>query len=186
VTRILGDMQPVLSEIAGEKIELALPQSRARLLVDVEPERVERVLVNVAAYARARMPHGGRVLIDLASIAIDDAFVARHPSVRPGQHVLITVSEARVGDDAGSVAAADADCADAAAPGMDLGALLELVGESGGHVWMAVESPGTMTLKIHLPKRTRRALPAPSELPATEREPVSAPSRRTPAVQPSA
>jgi hypothetical protein len=38
-------------------------------------------------------------------------------------------------------------------PGVDLGALLALIGECGGHLWMAAEPSGKMELKIHLPKR---------------------------------
>jgi hypothetical protein len=38
-------------------------------------------------------------------------------------------------------------------PGVDLGALLRLISDCGGHLWITAEPPGNMTLKIHLPKR---------------------------------
>ena len=33
-----------------------------------------------------------------------------------------------------------------------MGVLLELIGKSGGHLWMAAEPSGNMVLKIHLPQ----------------------------------
>ena len=36
---------------------------------------------------------------------------------------------------------------------MDLGPLVALIGEVGGHLWMSAEPAGNMTLQIHLPKR---------------------------------
>jgi two-component system, cell cycle sensor histidine kinase and response regulator CckA len=166
VQRVLRDLEPVLKRVAGDDIELVLPKPSASVDadadVDVEAERVERVLVNVASYARERMPHGGRVNIDLATTIVDRKFVARYPNVRPGAHLVITVTEVRGTDRPGLPADPMADPAEADAkrsetvkPGVDLGALLRLIGECGGHLWMAAEPSGDMTLKIHLPKRTQ-------------------------------
>jgi hypothetical protein len=160
VQRVLRDLAPVLKRVVGDDIELVLPKTTAAFDVDVDPERVERVLVNVARYARERMPQGGRVRIDLATAVADSRFVAKHPSVRRGAHVLITVTGVgrvvRAGQavewrpDAGSP---DARKGADDKPGVDLGALLALIGDCGGHLWMAAEPAGNMTLKIQLPKR---------------------------------
>jgi hypothetical protein len=78
--------------------------------------------------------------------------------VRPGDHVLITVTE--VPGAARSEHAAGlppeqigAHTTPSDKPGVDLGALLALIGDCGGHLWMAAEPPGNMVLKIHLPRR---------------------------------
>jgi hypothetical protein len=38
---------------------------------------------------------------------------------------------------------------------MDLGPLVELINDVGGHFWMSAEPDGNMTLRIHLPQRTQ-------------------------------
>ena len=43
-------------------------------------------------------------------------------------------------------------------PGVDVGVLLELVGDCGGHLWMAAEPSGNLVLKIHLPQRVSDGL----------------------------
>jgi len=161
VTRVMRDLEPVLKRVAGDDIELQLPKTSRPVNVDVEVDRVERVLVNVASYARERMPGGGRLKIDLATVVVDGRFVAKHPNVRPGAHALITVTEvketARAESPSGLIDAPARPTADGEAsdkPGVDLGALLRLIADCGGHLWMTAEPPGNMVLKIHLPKRT--------------------------------
>jgi hypothetical protein len=159
VTDVLKNLGPVLKRVAGENIELVLPKGSAPLNLDVEAERVERILVNVAAYARGRMPFGGRLVIDVTSVVLDRAFAEKYPSVRPGAHVLFTVTEVKSATRADWSAAylnpAQSGEAAAAAenPGVDLGVLQTLVSDSGGHLWMAAEPSGDMVLKIHLPRR---------------------------------
>ena len=158
MNRVLRDMEAVLKRVAGDDIELILPKGAPALDVDVETERVERVLVNVASYARERMPAGGRLKIDVAPVVADRRFIAKYPNVRPGDHILITVTEVpgAVHSDRAAGLAPDqpeARTTPSDKPGVDLGALLALIGDCGGHLWMAAEPPGNMVLKIHLPRR---------------------------------
>jgi hypothetical protein len=173
IQRALRDLEPVLKRIVGDDIELVLPETSASLDVDVDADRVERVLVNVASYARERMPYGGQVRIDVATTVIGRKFIARYPNVRPGAHVLITVTEVQkeVRPDLATELRRDDEAANrgrlaSAKPGVDLGALLGLIGNCGGHLWMEAEPAGNMTLKIHVPKHagddvTDSTVPAP-------------------------
>ena len=147
--KLLRDLEPVLKRVAGSEIDLVLPKAATSLNLDVEAERVERMLVNVAAYGRERMPLGGRLMFEVAPVVVDRKFVAKYPNVRPGAHVLLTVNEVRGAGRPGASAIASASNS----PGVDLGALQALVSGCGGHLWMTVEPPGDMVLKIHLPRR---------------------------------
>jgi hypothetical protein len=157
VTRVLRDLAPVLKSVAGDDIEVVLPKTSSPVTVDVDAERVERVLVNVAGYGRERMPSGGRLTIELGTVVSDAPFIAQYPNVRPGAHALITVTEAKraaqsqwaapLGDNRpGANVQAPLD-----RPGVDLGALQGLIRDCGGHLWMTAE-PGNMELKIRLPQ----------------------------------
>jgi hypothetical protein len=147
--RVLRDLAPVLRRVVGDQIQLVLSKSTGSFDVDVEAERLERVLVNVAGYARQRMPDGGQMKIDLATTAVGRRFVARYPNVRPGDHVLITVTELPGESQFRGERAAESP----EKAGVDLGALVELVGTCGGHLWMEAQPAGNMVVKIHLPKR---------------------------------
>jgi hypothetical protein len=158
VNRVLRDLEPVLKKIAGDDIELVLPRKASALYVDVDAERVERVLVNIAAYGRTRMPTGGRLIVELARVAVDRKFTSKYPNVREGGHALIRVSEVRTGRMTWPIAPRAAGAAASGAetpesPGVDLGALQTLIGECGGHIWMNAEPGGNMEVKIRLPLR---------------------------------
>jgi PAS domain-containing protein len=172
VTRVLGDVQPALTRVAGDAVEIVFPTAAPPVYVDADAERVERILVNVANYARQRMPAGGRLKIDLETVTLDGTFIAEHPGVRPGAHALITVTEEKGPTDADRSIDLSPDPTDATAsepapakPAVDLGILLRLVGDCGGHLWLTADPPGNMVLKIHLPRHlpdepTERQSPA--------------------------
>ena len=148
--RVLRDLAPVLKRIVGDQIELVLPKSAGPFNVDVDAKRLERVLINVAGYARERMPSGGQVRMDLATTAIGRRFVARYPNVRPGDHVLITVTELPAANEFRGDTERRAQSSDS--PGVDLGVLVDLIASCGGHLWMEAQPAGNMVVKIHLPK----------------------------------
>ena len=154
---VVRDVAPVLKRVAGDAVEVQLPAASTPLKVDAGVERVKRLLVNLAAHGRERMPFGGRLKIELGTIVVDRHFAAKHPNVRLGPHALLTVTESRratptherlqlhdneLGPSSRSVAVQT---------GVDLGTLQELIRDCGGHLWMTVEPVGDMVVKIRLP-----------------------------------
>jgi hypothetical protein len=147
---LVRDLEPVLKNVVGADVEVALRDTSTPLNVDVNTERIERLLVNLASYGRGRMPAGGRLRIELGTSVVDRHFSAKHPNVRLGLHALITVTESR--------SAAGQDDAQpqhhkrrASRPGVDFATLQGLVSECGGHLWMKVHPLGELVAKIRLP-----------------------------------
>jgi hypothetical protein len=158
---MMRDLAPVLKHVAGADVDVQLPSASTPLNVDVESERVERLLVNLAAYGRGRMPFGGRLTIELGTAVVDRGFTAKYPNVRPGPHALITVTEARRRARADGVtplregaAAPAAHIGGMSKPGVDLATLQGLVGECGGHLWLKLQPLGDIVAKIRLPLHT--------------------------------
>ena len=161
---LVRDLEPILKNVVGGDVEVALRDTSTPLNVEVGTERVERLLVNLASYGRGRMPAGGRLRIELGTSVVDRHFSAKHPNVRLGLHALITVTE--------SHQARDEDPQSPqrkrrmARPGVDFATLQGLVSDCGGHLWMKVHPLGEMVAKIRLPlfspqdQRAPRALAA--------------------------
>src|SRR5205085_10892691 len=120
---------PMLKGVSDANTDVVPPQPSTPLNLDCEARAVERMLVNVAAYGRERMPLGGKLMIDVDSVVVDREFVAQHPNVRPGEHVLLTVNEQRrtASTESPAISTFTGD-----RPGVDLGALQTLVSECGG------------------------------------------------------
>jgi PAS domain S-box-containing protein len=156
---VVRDLVPVLKHVAGDHVDVRLPDPSSALTVDVESERIERLLVNLAAYGRERM--SGRLTIEVGTSVVDRQFAARYPNVRPGPHALITVTEVRRAPRANALLPQRADSsgrnaspAVAQKPAVDLATLQGLVGECGGHLWMKVQPLGEIVAKIRLPLLT--------------------------------
>ncbi|MGH9254876.1 MAG: PAS domain S-box protein [Vicinamibacterales bacterium] len=158
--RVLRDLRPVLKHVAGDDVELEVSKISSPLNVDMRADHVERLFVNLAGYGRERMPFGGQLRIELATVVVDQKFIAHYPNVRQGPHALITVTEARRAMPAegplqlrNGATESTPDGVASEKPGVDLGALQELIQECGGHLWMTVEPPGNMVVEIRLPLR---------------------------------
>ena len=160
LNKVLRDLGPVLKRVAGDEVDLGLPRTASPLIVDVPALRVERLLVNLAAYGRERMPFGGRLNIEVATVTLDQAFLEKYPNVRRGQHALITATETRLTTRSeGPLRLHEwpvrtrSDRESSASLGVDLGALQGLIGECGGHLWVTAVPHGDMVVRIHLPLR---------------------------------
>ena len=162
LSHLLREMAPVLKRVLGDEIGLVLPKTTDRFEVDVDSERVERILVNVANYARERMPHGGRVKVQLRTTVVDHRFLANHPQMRPGAHVVLTITEVQgpiwpawpIPRPAARSSHAEPPPPLSEKPGIDLGPLVALISDVGGHLWMSAEPAGNLTIEIRLPQRT--------------------------------
>jgi PAS domain S-box-containing protein len=64
---IVGDFVPMLRRVIGEDVELELAFERQPLPVEVDPARVDQVLMNLVVNARDAMPEGGRLTIATAA-----------------------------------------------------------------------------------------------------------------------
>lgn len=157
LNKLLRDLAPVLKCVAGDDVELELPKTKMPLPVDVRSDRVERLLVNLAGYGRERMPFGGRLKIELATVTVDQPFIEKHPNVRRGPHALITVTETRRTTRAESplrlreLPTQSEGDRDSGSLGVDLGALQGLIRECGGHLWVTAVPHGDMVVQIRLP-----------------------------------
>ncbi|HEU5256981.1 MAG TPA: hypothetical protein VFU28_13390 [Vicinamibacterales bacterium] len=167
LNRVLRDLKPVLKHVAGDDVELELSKTSSALNVDMKADRVERLLVNLASYGRERMPGGGRLRIELDTVVVDQKFIADHPNVRRGHHALITVTAMR--REMGAAGMLQINATEPSSndvvperPGVDLGALQELLQECGGHLWLTVEPPGNMVVKLRLPLRVWDDRPQPT------------------------
>jgi hypothetical protein len=154
---LVRDLAPVLKQIAGDDVDVQVQGSSAALSVDIETERIERILLNLAAHGRERLLSGGKLTIEVAPVMVDLAFAARHANVRPGPHALITVRESRrsARADAPRLAAGShRDSPPAAGTRkmpIELAELQRLVAGCSGHLWMRILPQGDIVAKLRLP-----------------------------------
>ncbi len=66
-------------------------------ITEVDPSQIEQVLISLAINSRDAMPDGGKIIFETANVRLDEAYVARHPDVIQGEHVMLAVSDNGIG-----------------------------------------------------------------------------------------
>jgi signal transduction histidine kinase len=93
------NLDGMLRRLIGEDVELLTVTSPNLWSVKADPHQIEQVLVNLAVNARDAMPQGGTLRIETSNVVVDEAFVRRHPTLKTGEHVRMSVSDTGVGMD---------------------------------------------------------------------------------------
>jgi signal transduction histidine kinase len=93
VEDLVGKLRNMLLRLIGEDVQLETGSDGQRGTVQVDPGLLERVIVNLAVNARDAMPTGGRLAIETANCMVDKGYAAQHPGVKPGDYVVLTVSD---------------------------------------------------------------------------------------------
>src|SRR6185312_15397469 len=67
--------------------------------IRVDQGQIEQVILNLVVNARDAMPQGGKLSIQTANTLIDDLQAKGLPFLRPGPHVILTISDTGIGMD---------------------------------------------------------------------------------------
>ncbi|MFO0554006.1 MAG: ATP-binding protein [Polyangiaceae bacterium] len=97
VNDALRDMDKLLRRALGETIEIVTVYHPAPWTVAIDPSRFEQVIMNLAINARDAMPQGGRLTLETQNVVLDDEYVRVHHGVRPGEYVMLAVSDQGAG-----------------------------------------------------------------------------------------
>lgn len=97
VNTVVADIEKILRRLIGEDIELTTTLAPKVSLISSDRGQLEQVLMNLAVNARDAMPHGGRLHISTAEVAISTNDGNESIDVAPGNYVTIAVKDTGTG-----------------------------------------------------------------------------------------
>jgi len=96
---IITRMEKLLVRLIGEDIDLKVILTDEDITVMADSGQIEQALMNFATNSRDAMPQGGHFMIETQRTFIDDDYVKTHGYGKPGEYVLISVSDSGTGMD---------------------------------------------------------------------------------------
>ena len=156
VNRFIAGAVDFLQGSLGETIQIEAVGAAGLWQVEADPQQLEVTLFNLALNARDAMPKGGKLTIETSNAFLDQEYCRTDPEIRPGQYVLISVSDTGVGmnqEVAGRVFEPFFTTkAVGQGTGLGLSQVYGFVKQSGGHVRVYSEPGHGTTVKIYLPR----------------------------------
>jgi len=156
---MIRDINKMLPRLIGEDIELVFAAGRDLGKVKADPVQIEQILMNLAANARDAMPHGGKLVIETATVQLDDAYMQRHSIVPPGEYILLAVTDTGEGiapEHIGHIFEPFYTTKEEGkGTGLGLATVYGIVKQNGGFVWVYSEPGLGTTFKIYLPRVQR-------------------------------
>jgi len=165
----------LLENIIGEDIEVRTALAPDLWEVWADPSQFEQVLMNLCLNARDAMPQGGCLRIETQNVDFDgDA--ARHPvHVRPGRHVLLSVSDTGVGMDGAVVKRMFEPFyttkGSGIGSGLGLAVVYGIVKQHDGFIYVSSEPGRGTAFRVYLPAGEQPSAPEPQAR-KPEQEPV--------------
>jgi signal transduction histidine kinase/DNA-binding response OmpR family regulator len=153
---LVRDMTELLHRTLGEQIELEGILAPRLWSVEADQNQLESAIINLAVNARDAMPDGGKLTIETANTALDEAYAAVDSEVIPGQYVVIAVSDTGHGmdpDTAKRVFEPFFTTKEVGrGTGLGLSQVYGFVKQSGGHVTVYSEPGHGTTVKMYFPR----------------------------------
>jgi two-component system, cell cycle sensor histidine kinase and response regulator CckA len=99
LNRRINEMRKMIERTIPKMIDIQLFLAQDLATINVDPTQLDQVLMNLAVNARDSMPDGGKLIVETANIAIDEENARTHLDVKPGNHVLLTITDTGSGMD---------------------------------------------------------------------------------------
>jgi PAS domain S-box-containing protein len=156
VNTLVGDAARLLKPTLGEHVDIGIQLEDGAWSALVDPVQLTTAVLNLAINARDAMPDGGKLMLETGNVYLDDAYAATHAEVRPGEYVMLAVSDTGSG-----IPAAVRDKVFepffttkevGKGTGLGLSMVYGFVKQSGGHVKIYSEEGHGTTIKIYLPR----------------------------------
>jgi PAS domain S-box-containing protein len=174
---LLESMHKLLRRALREDIEIKVDFDPGIPLAFADPGQLESAILNLGLNAQDAMAGGGRLTLSTAGASLDGQYQRLHPEVRPGEYVLIAITDTGEGmlkevlervfepffttKEVGK------------GSGLGLSMVYGFVKQSNGHVSIYSESGLGTTVRMYLPVRQARLLKAPMQGQTDEKSTIS-------------
>jgi PAS domain S-box-containing protein len=161
----------MLRRLIGEDVHLVWQPGRTPRPVYMDPGQLDQILVNLCVNARDAIPGVGKITIETGYVELDAEYCAIHADARPGDYVLLAVSDDGCGMDAQTRAQVFEPFfttkQEGEGTGLGLSTVFGIVRQNDGFINVYSEPAQGSTFRIYIPCRAADDVEGP-EAPGSE------------------
>lgn len=155
VNTVILQTENLLRRLLGGDVQLTLDLRPETGSIKADPHQIEQAIVNLAMNSRDAMPTGGQVFLETGNVHLDEAYGQTHPGVRPGEYVMISITDTGQGMDAEIrkriFEPFFTTKERSKGTGLGLAAVYGMVKQSGGDIWVSSDVGKGTTFKLYFP-----------------------------------
>lgn len=154
VNAIVADMERLLRPLIGENVEFITSLTSEAAHTRADAGQLEQVLMNLVVNAKDAMPSGGTLTIQTQKIAMDESHRRGSTFIRPGDYVMLSVSDTGMGMDKETQSRIFEPFfttkEKGKGTGLGLSTVYGIIKQSGGYVMVQSEEGRGTTFQIYL------------------------------------
>ncbi|HKW58079.1 MAG TPA: ATP-binding protein [Candidatus Acidoferrum sp.] len=156
LNELVSEMCKLLRRLVREDIAFSFHAGESLGRVKADPSQLEQVLINLTVNACDAMPEGGKLSIATRNMIVDEKLAAQRRPLKPGEYVVISVSDTGSGMDATTKSRIFEPFfttkEQGKGTGLGLATVYGVVKQSGGYIWVDSEPGRGAQFDVFLPR----------------------------------